>query len=186
MLPPRPRSRSRRPSLRQYGGWQEKGVIIVLVVGLVLGFSVVMNFVEQSKVIGLLNDHLSQGNVHVLADQQATKKYLEEAIVEKIGDGKDVEIYLYHFTPEIRISDLRKPDSYPKLGGVTKVGDYLTVSTLVARAWWVQKEFFYKEKDVHVTKFLILPSDRVGPAYGQPPGDLDFVVDPAIIIDSQR
>ncbi len=178
--PPAPRFFS------QWGGIQEKAIVAVMIAVLVLGFSVANNFVEKSKVIGVLNEHLSQGNVHAIGDQQKTKKALEEAIVGKIGDGKDVEVYMYHFQPEIRISDLKRPDAYPKLGGVTKVGEYLTVSTLVARAWWVQKEFFYKEKDVHVTKFLILPAGRVGPAYGQPPGDLDFVLDPAIIIDSQR
>ncbi len=179
------RSSIKPRSCRQSGGIEEKLVIVVLVGVLVLGFSVANNFVEKSKVIGLLNDHLSQGNVHVLHDQQATKKTLEDAIIAKIGD-KDVEVYLYHFQPEIRLSDLRNPDSYPRLGGVTKVGDYLSVSTLVARAWWVQKQFFYKDQDVHVTKFLILPPERIGPAYGPPPGDLDFVGEPAVIIDSQR
>jgi hypothetical protein len=161
-------------------------VVVVMVIGVVLAFSVVNNFVEKTKVVGLLNDTLSQGNVHAISDLEATKKALEEGIEGKVGSGKEVEVYLYHFQPEIRISDLKHPDSIPRLGGVTRVGDYVTVSTLVARAWWVQKEFYYKEKDVHVTKFLILPADRVGPAYGQPPGDLDFVMDPAMIIDSQR
>ena len=184
VLMPRSPLSSRR-SL-QHGGVQEKLVIVVLVIGLVLGFSVVMNFVEKTKVIGVLNDSLSQGNTHALNDQAAAKKALEEQITGKVGTGKEVEVYLYHFEPQILIQDLAKPDSYPKLGGVTRVGDYLSVSTLVARAWWVQKKFFYEEKDVFVTKFLILPADKVGPAYGPPPGDLDFVIDPAMIIDSQR
>jgi hypothetical protein len=186
MLSPRLPSHAPSAAHRQHGGVQEKGVIIVLVGLLVLGFSVANNFVEKSKVIGLLNDTLSQGNVHAIHDLESTKKALEDGIIAKVGADREVEVYLYHFEPEVRISDLKKPDAYPKLAGVTKVGDYLTVSTLVARAWWVQKEFWYKEKDVHVTKFLILPPGRVGPAYGQPPGDLDFVMDPAIIIDSQR
>ena len=42
----------------QRGGIQEKLVLVVLLVGAVLGFSVVMNFVEVTRVKGLLNDTL--------------------------------------------------------------------------------------------------------------------------------
>lgn len=177
---------SQRRADSRLGGASEKVGFVVFLILVVAGVSLGDNFVEKNKVLGHLNEVMTLSNAHTFANKDQFHATLLRDVEGIVGANAEVDVFLYAFEPAVRVSDIADIGTVPNLPGIKRSGDYLQVSTFVAKIWWTQKLFWYQPRDVSVTKFVIVPQDKLGPAYPSPPKDEPYVQDPSLIIDASR
>lgn len=161
------------------------GTLLFVAIGVAL-FSYGNNFVELNRVDSAVGEVINPANGHVFHDRKLIEERVRRAVEGVTGSDADVEIELYAFSPRIPLDAIARPDAIPSLPGVERGPGFVKVSSLACRVWWRQKVLWYKDKDVHIKRFAIVTPDRLGYSYGAPPGDSDFVADPAMVLDSSK
>ena len=165
---------------------QEKLISIVLVVAVIAGASLVLNFWEKDQVKSALGETLSVHNSHTFGDRPGVEKALYDLTLDVVGEKAEPEIELYHFVGTVYVQDI-DVDSLPKYGGVEIVGSQVRLSALVARVWWYQKFLWYKQVDVSVYRAVFVDPSKVGSSYERPgSADFDFVDEPWRLLDATK
>ena len=174
-------------------------IVAALMVGFVALMVVpILNLAERTSVQGRLNELLTQQNTHIFNNRQTVMDILTKDITDIVGEDAKLEIIMYHYTGTVPMADLEHPEDVPGLEGITRTAAYFEVSALVARVFWVQKKLrgtirdpdgypigscYYCEDDARAQRVVFVPANKMDVAFARPPGDLDFVQNPALLFD---
>ncbi|MCO4769438.1 MAG: hypothetical protein KDA24_05360 [Deltaproteobacteria bacterium] len=177
---------------------QPKVVAGLMVLVLAILTMPILNLAERTRVQGEINDTLTLSNKHILKDRESLLKMLNDQVNDIVGEGANPEVILYQYRGSVPVQDLANPAKVPNTDGVVKRGSYYEVSALVARVFWVQTKLigtvrdvdgypvgscYFCEDDARAQRVLFVDGQALGLAYTNPPGDLDFVQNPAILFD---
>lgn len=170
------------------------GVLMILAVAIMV--LPILNLAERTSVQGKLNDLLTQQNIHVYEDRERTENMINVEVLKIVGEEAQMETILYHYEGTVPMADLEKPEDVPSLEGIKRTAAYFDVSALVVRVFWVQTKLtgtirdpdgypvgscYFCEDDARAQRVVFVPRGKMGMAYVKPPGDLDFVQNPALL-----
>ncbi len=178
-----------------------KVVAVLMILAVAAVVVPILNLVETTKVQGMLNDYLTQGNIHIIKDKKQVEDYLYTETEAIVGTDANMEVIMYTYRGTVPADAVADPSRVPNLPGIKKNAGYFQVSALVVRIYWVQKKLvadkldedgdpmgrcFYCGADALAEKVLFVPEERLGSAYRPATADLEFVQDPALLFSRFR
>ena len=175
-----------------------KIVAILMLASLAAVVVPILNMVETTKVQGVLNEYLTQGNEHILGNRKQIEDYLYESVEAIVGTDKNAEVIMYAYSGTIPVELVPNPNKVPNLSGIKKHPGYYEVSALITRVYWVQKKLVadkidddgnpvgkcvYCASDALAERILFVPAQRLGYSYRPPSSDLEFMQDPGLLFE---